>query len=84
MHVKLSGLGTFVRACSVELWRPVIEETVATFGAARCIYGSNFPIESLWTSYARIIDTMQECLAPLPSAERRLVLHDNAAAFYRL
>lgn len=84
MHVKLSGLGTFVRACSVELWRPVIEETLAMFGAARCIYGSNFPIESLWTSYARIIETMQACLAPLSSAERRLVLHDNAAAFYRL
>lgn len=81
---KLSGLGTFVRACSVELWRPVIEETITLFGPARCMYGSNYPIESLWTTYARIFETTQECLAGLSSAERRAVLHDSAAAFYRL
>ena len=28
VHVKLSGLGTFEHACTVELWRPVIMETL--------------------------------------------------------
>jgi predicted TIM-barrel fold metal-dependent hydrolase len=84
LMVKLSGLGTFVRACSVELWRPVVEQTVELFTPQRCIFGSNYPIESLWTGYAQIIETMQECLAGLSSGERRLVLHDNAARFYRL
>ena len=83
VRVKLSGLGTFVRACSVELWRPVIAETIALFGAARCMYGSNYPIESLWTTYAQLFDTMQECLASLSSAERRQVFHGTAARFYR-
>jgi predicted TIM-barrel fold metal-dependent hydrolase len=82
--VKLSGLGTFVRACSVELWRPVVEETLALFGPARSMYGSNYPIESLWTSYAQLFETMQACLAGLSAAERRLVWHDVAARFYRL
>ncbi len=82
--VKLSGLGTFVRACSVELWRPVVEQTIAIFTPQRCMFGSNYPIESLWTDYAQIIETTQECLASLTSGERRLVLHDNAARFYRL
>lgn len=82
--VKLSGLGTFVRACSVELWRPVIAETLDIFGAARCMYGSNYPIESLWTSYAQLFDTMQTCLAGLSATESRQLWHDNAKAFYRL
>ena len=82
--VKLSGLGTFVRACSVELWKPVIEETVQIFGAGRCMYGSNYPIESLWTSYANIFETMQTCLAGLSSSERKGIFHDVAAQFYRL
>lgn len=82
--VKLSGLGTFVRTCSVELWRPVIEETVVLFGPSRCLFGSNFPIEMLWTSYAQLIEVMQTCLAGLSSAERRAVLHDTAARLYRL
>ena len=84
LMVKLSGLGTFVRACSVALWRPVVEETVAMFGAHRCMYGSNYPIESIWTSYANIFDTMQECLASLPAADKRLIFHDNAARAYRI
>ena len=84
VHTKLSGLGTFVRACSVELWRPVIEETLEIFSPARCMYGSNYPIESIWTTYANIFETMQTCLAGLSSADARLVWHDNAARFYRL
>jgi predicted TIM-barrel fold metal-dependent hydrolase len=83
LMVKLSGLGTFVRACSVESWRPVVEQTIALFTPQRCIFGSNYPIESLWTGYAQIVETMQECLADLSSGERRLVLHDNAARYYR-
>jgi predicted TIM-barrel fold metal-dependent hydrolase len=81
---KLSGLGTFERECSVALWRPVIEETLALFGPERCLYGSNFPIEKLWCTYEQLIGVMQDCLGGLSSAQRRLVLHDNAARVYRL
>ena len=84
LWVKLSGLGTFVRACSVDLWKPVIEETVSLFGAARTMYGSNYPIESIWTSYANIFETTQECVAGLSSAERLRIFRDTARAFYRL
>jgi predicted TIM-barrel fold metal-dependent hydrolase len=82
--VKLSGLGTFERACSTPLWRPVVEETIALFGPSRCLFGSNFPIEKLWTSYDRLVDVMRECLRGLNSADRRAILHDTAARLYRL
>lgn len=82
--VKLSGLGTFPRACSVALWRPVVEETVAIFGAGRCMFGSNFPIERLWTDYATIVAVMTECLAAASAEERRAIWHDTAARAYRL
>jgi predicted TIM-barrel fold metal-dependent hydrolase len=84
LAVKLSGLGTFDRKCSVELWRPVVEETVALFGPGRCLFGSNFPIEKLWTTYDHLIEVMRECLAGLSPAERRAVLHDTASRIYRL
>ena len=82
--VKLSGLGTFEHECSVKLWRPVVEETLEMFGAARCIYGSNYPIEKLWTTYDRIIAVMRECTSHLNAHERRAVFHDNAQRVYRL
>jgi predicted TIM-barrel fold metal-dependent hydrolase len=81
---KLSGLGTFERACSVELWKPVVEETLAIFGPHRCLFGSNWPIEMIWTSYDQILDVMLECLSGLSSPERRAVLHDVARETYGL
>jgi predicted TIM-barrel fold metal-dependent hydrolase len=82
VHVKLSGLGTFVRACSIELWQPVVHETLAVFGAERCLFGSNWPIESLWTSYGEIVAVMEACLAHLSEDQRALVWRDNAARLY--
>jgi predicted TIM-barrel fold metal-dependent hydrolase len=84
VHVKLSGLGTFVRACSGELWGPVIRETVELFGPDRCMFGSNFPIEKLWTTYDEVVRVTTECLAGLSAAEQRAVLHDTATSVYRL
>ncbi|MBL6457679.1 amidohydrolase family protein [Belnapia sp. T6] len=81
---KLSGLGTFVRACTPELWRPVVRETLEIFGPERCLFGSNYPIELLWTEYDRLLDVMLECLRDLSAEERRQVMHDTARATYRL
>lgn len=84
VHVKLSGLGTFEHACSAPLWQPVIEQTIDMFGPARCLFGSNFPIESLWTTYAELVGVMETCLARYSEADRRAVFHDNAARLYRI
>jgi predicted TIM-barrel fold metal-dependent hydrolase len=83
VHVKLSGLGTFERACSEDLWGPVIRETVELFGPSRCMFGSNFPIEKLWTTYDEVVRVSIECLGGLSAGEQRAVLHDTAGRVYR-
>ncbi len=82
--VKLSGLGTFEHRCSVDLWQPVVMETVSLFGAERCLFGSNFPIEKLWTTYDCLVSVMRECLCGLPPAAQRAIFFDNAQRIYRL
>lgn len=82
--VKLSGLGTFERACSVALWQPIVVQTVDLFGPSRCMFGSNFPIEKLWTSYDHLVDVMRSCLAGYSAEERQAIFHDTAARIYRL
>jgi predicted TIM-barrel fold metal-dependent hydrolase len=81
---KISGLGTFTRRCKIEEWRPIIERTVDTFGPDRCMFGSNFPIEKLWTSYAALLETVRSCLSRYSASEQRAVLHDTAARIYRI
>lgn len=82
--VKLSGLGTFSHQCAVAAWQPIVRQTIDLFGAERCIFGSNFPIESLWTTYDRIIAVMHECVAHRSAAEQRAIFNDNAQRVYRL
>lgn len=82
--VKLSGLGTFERSCSEALWSPVVRQTVDLFGPSRCLFGSNFPIEKMWTTYAQLVAVMRACLSCYSDAEQREIFHDAAVRLYRL
>jgi predicted TIM-barrel fold metal-dependent hydrolase len=84
VNVKLSGLGTFVHACREEVMGPIIKETVAMFGADRCCFGSNFPIEKLWTDYRTLYGTFRRAIADLGESEQAAILHDTAARLYRI
>jgi predicted TIM-barrel fold metal-dependent hydrolase len=84
VSVKLSGLGTFVHACREDVMGPIVRDTVAMFGADRCCYGSNFPIEKLWTDYTTLYRTFRSAIADLSETEQAAILHDTAARLYRI
>ena len=56
----------------------IARETLALFGAERCLFGSNFPIEKLWTTYAALIDAHR---AGVPATAVYLVSPRSMAAF---
>jgi predicted TIM-barrel fold metal-dependent hydrolase len=84
VHTKLSGLGTFARRCAIDVYRPVIERTVEIFGPHRCMFGSNFPIEKLWTTYARLTEVFDTCIADYSVTEQADIRANVAARLYRL
>jgi predicted TIM-barrel fold metal-dependent hydrolase len=84
VNVKLSGLGTFVHACRAEVMGPIVRAAVTMFGADRCFYGSNFPIEKLWTDYDTLYRTFRNTIAHLNESEQVAILHDTAARLYRV
>jgi predicted TIM-barrel fold metal-dependent hydrolase len=84
VNVKLSGLGTFVHACREELMKLIVAETVAFFGADRCLFGSNFPIEKLWTDYKTLYRSFRSAISDMSDREQAAILHDTAARLYRL
>ncbi len=84
INVKLSGLGTFVHACRSDVMGPVINETVGIFGASRCLYGSNFPIEKLWTDYTTLYNAFRSAIADMDESEQEAILYNNAARIYRI
>ena len=81
---KLSALGTFIHRNDPDHVATIVRETLEIFGPARCMFGSNFPIEKLWTTYADLVAAYRNALAPFGEATYRAVLHDTAARVYRL
>jgi predicted TIM-barrel fold metal-dependent hydrolase len=82
--VKLSGLGTFIHRNDEAHIARIVRETVALFGAGRCLFGSNFPIEKLWTSYDALIGCYQRAVADFTPDEQAAILGGTAGRIYRL
>ena len=81
---KLSGLGTFIHRNDPDHIAAMVKETIGMFGPARCLFGSNFPIEKLWTRYSDLVAAYRRALEPFGEAAARAALHDTAARVYRL
>lgn len=81
---KLSGLGTFIHRNDPAHIAGIVRDTVGMFGAERCLFGSNFPIEKLWTRYAELIAAYRAATAQFSAADQRHIFHDTATRVYRL
>jgi predicted TIM-barrel fold metal-dependent hydrolase len=84
VHSKLSGLGTFIHRNDPAHIAWIVRETVGLFGADRCLFGSNFPIEKLWTDFASLAGAYRDAVAPYSPGEQADMLHDAAARVYRI
>ncbi len=81
---KLSGFGTFIHRNDPAHIGWLISETIRLFGADRCLFGSNFPIEKLWSTYAALIAAHRRGASGLSDAEQQAIFHDTACRVYRL
>jgi predicted TIM-barrel fold metal-dependent hydrolase len=81
---KLSGLGTFIHRNDPAHIAEIVTDTVAIFGAGRCLFGSNFPIEKLWTSYRDLVGVFRSAAERLRPDQREAIFNTTAARVYRL
>lgn len=81
---KLSAFGTFIHRNDPDFIGNVVKDTVRIFGADRCMYGSNFPIEKIWTTYSDLFAAFQAATAKMPAKARNAIFNDTAARIYRL
>lgn len=81
---KLSAFGTFIHCNDEKHIKRILRDTIAIFGAERCLFGSNFPIEKIWTSYEELVGAFLAAAKPLKAAERNAIFFDTAVKVYRL
>jgi predicted TIM-barrel fold metal-dependent hydrolase len=80
--VKISGLGQAGLPWTVEANRPIVLATIEVFGAERCMFGSNFPVDSLCANFATIFDGFASITSKFNKDEKSALFHDNAIRIY--
>ena len=81
--MKISGIGLKGRPWSLADNGPVIRDAIAIFGWQRCMFASNFPVDSLVGGFATIFNGFHQAVQGLPDTARRALFHDNAVGIYR-
>ena len=78
---KISGLGMFHHNWKTQDFKVLVETCLEQFGSKRCMFGSNFPVDSLYSDYTRLFSAIK-MLVPEPFHEA--VFEKTASHFYNL
>ncbi len=97
VNVKLGGLGMRINGFDFEKgqappssaqlalrWKPWIETCIAAFGANRCMFESNFPVDKASYSFATGWNAFKRLSAGASAAERQALFEGTASRVYRL
>jgi predicted TIM-barrel fold metal-dependent hydrolase len=81
---KISSLGMFEPAWTPASRRPWIRACIDTFGPQRCFFGSNWPIERKYSSYADVVGAFSAAISDLTDVEQEAILAGNAERIFRI
>ena len=90
LAMPFAGFATFnasPRASSETLardWKPYIDACIEAFGADRCMFESNFPVDRLTCSYATLWNAFKRLAAGCSGDEKAALFGDTATRVYRL
>ena len=79
---KISGLGMGDHNWTVDSIRPYVLGCIEAFGVERCIFATNWPVDSLFSSYDALIDAYTEIVADFSEDEKRDLFARNTEALY--
>lgn len=67
-----------------KLWRPYMETCIELFGARRCMFESNFPVDKRGASYRVLWNAFKRISAGASADEKAALFHGSACRAYRL
>jgi predicted TIM-barrel fold metal-dependent hydrolase len=97
VFVKLGGMGTAVFGYDfahrpqppsshdlATAWKPAMEATLDLFGASRCMFESNFPVDRSAAGYGVVWNAFKRLAAGASAGEKQSLFYGTAAQVYRL
>jgi predicted TIM-barrel fold metal-dependent hydrolase len=67
-----------------ESWRPWVLECIDAWGTERSFFGTNWPVDRLFSSYGDVLDAYAELVSNLSETEQRALFHENADRIFKL
>lgn len=65
-------------------WRPWLETSIDLFGANRCMFESNFPVQKRWCSYAVVWNAFKRIASHASADEKAALFAGTAARVYHV
>lgn len=81
---KISGVGMLDPKFTESSIRPWIEYCISIFGPKRCMIGSNWPLDRLFSSYDAVINIYREIISQYSADEQLAISSLTAESFYRI
>ncbi len=82
--VKISALGMMNKNWTKATIEPFVIETIETFGPKRCMFASNFPVDSLFSDYKTLWKSFDQITKSFTKTERNQMFMLNAERIYRI
>jgi predicted TIM-barrel fold metal-dependent hydrolase len=82
--MKISGLGMADHSWTLDRIRPWVLEAIDIFGPSRCMYGSNWPVDSLHGSYRDLVSAYATIVDAFTEGERNALFAETAQRVYRI
>jgi predicted TIM-barrel fold metal-dependent hydrolase len=84
VNIKISALTAYDPSPTPESLRDVALHCIECFGVDRSMFGSDFPVGRLWTSFDAIFDGFKAIVRDFSEAEQSALFHRNARRVYRI
>jgi predicted TIM-barrel fold metal-dependent hydrolase len=82
--VKISGLGMCDHRWTLESITPWVMTCLELWGPKRSFFGSNWPVDRLYSSYGDVLDAYAQLIAEFTNDEQRALLSGNARRVFGL
>ena len=81
---KLSGLAMPFKSMKPEVLAPWIEYAIGAFGVDRCMFASNFPVDSAFGTFDELYESYSTVTSGLDAGAREKLFAANAERVFRL
>src|SRR5207253_2661593 len=80
--IKISGLGMRDRSWTLSSIRPWVLAAIEAFGPDRCMFGTNWPVDRLFSDLATLVDAYRQIISGFSDGEQAALLRRNAERYY--